>query len=139
MENENVPGAAKICQTNSALLAKHDERFGIVLSRLDKIERAQDKIGEDITAVKTKLFNGYDIKISNTNEKVDRIMEALEKLVVENANTTLLIDKKISDYDSTRLREEKGNSRWIKNHRLEIMVAVIGVFSLVSSVVGIVF
>lgn len=138
-DKEKIPGAASICQTNSALLAKHDERFTTVLSRLDKFEETQGKIGEDVMAVKTKLFNGYDTKISNINEKVEKIITVLEKVTVNSANVDMLIDKKISDYDSTRLREEKGNSKWLSEHRLEIIVVVIGGFSLVSSILGLIF
>jgi len=46
------------------------------IQRMDKFENKIDKMSEDMTAVKAKIFNGFSHSIQNTENKIDYIDKA---------------------------------------------------------------
>jgi hypothetical protein len=117
------PGDGQVCKERANMLAKHDVKLNTIEGRLDTFERL-------LREVREKLFNGYDTKISHTNEKVTEIAATVKELAnkggIDMAEVEVLINKKIKDQE----REETIQQHWVKKHRIEILALFVAACTL---------
>ena len=95
-------------------VAQHDVIITDMRIRLEKID---DKVSE----VREKLFNGYDTKITNTNDRVSEIAASIRRLEdlggIDQNQIENIVHRKLKEH----IASEKENSRWFKTHRVELL------------------
>ena len=121
-------------------ITEHNEQLKAIRLRLTKIERNQLSTEEVIISLRQKIFNGYDESIRYTSRRVDEIMRVVTALAnkggIDEAHIQALIDKSISEYDSSQLREGKADSRWIREHWQGIIGSIGTVLSVTIGALG---
>lgn len=121
-------GIKSSCGMNIERLAHHETALEAVNKRLDRIERnhelieqAHKELSAKIGEVREKLFNGYDTKITTTNERVNEIIAMLKDLSDRGGPDELhiesIIDRKLNERENSR----KSDVRWLKRHRIELL------------------
>lgn len=49
--------------------------------RMDRLETTVDKMSDDINQIKTKIYNGFEKSIKNTEEKVMKLSDKFDKML----------------------------------------------------------
>jgi hypothetical protein len=95
-------------------VAQHEVIIMDMHSRLEKID---DKVSE----VREKLFDGYDIKITNTNDKVFEIIESIRRLEAMGGIDQNQVENMICRKLEAHISDEKQDKQWFKTHRVELL------------------
>lgn len=121
--------------TTEEKVIKHEEELAGVKDRLDRIENNQNSIFKKVSEVREKIFDGYDLKITNTNQNVSDIRSMLNDIVKrENLGTQqveAIIDRKILYRAEESRKEASSSKRWLKQHRIELLSVFVAVCTLV--------
>lgn len=123
-QHESHPGESETCRYNAKQITKHETKLEAIEGRLDTFEHL-------LREVREKLFDGYDMKITHTNQKVTEIAAAIKALAdkggIDMAEVEVLVSRKIEEHDTKALSKKQ----WVKNHRIEILSVFVGVCTLV--------
>ena len=100
-------------------------RHGVLIStinnRLNSMDTNHKEIIHKVSEVREKLFNGYDIKITNTNDRVSEIAEAIRRLEaigsIDHNQVENIVHRKLIEH----FKEAKDDKRWFKTHRVELL------------------
>jgi len=121
----DTPGASKQCLYNANLISQHEVLLTAMDKRLDRMEHNQNnhqkEISEKVGEVREKLFDGYDTKISNTNERVTEIATTVKEMYqrggVDQNQIENIVHRKMDEREM-KIQSEK---RWLKTHRVEVL------------------
>ena len=121
-------GTAEICRAHAITLTEHTAQLQMINRRMDEVMSNQKDMTEALSTVRQKLFNGYDEKITHTNDKVDELVGyvkiLMERKVVDQSEVVALVDKKILEESVAQANALRESKRWFQKYRLEILTTV---------------
>lgn len=113
---------------------KHEGELAGVKDRLDRIENNQNSIFKKVSEVREKIFDGYDLKITNTNENVSDIRSMLNNIVTQKSldheQIEVIVERKILSREERNRQEKDSSKKWLKQHRIEILSVFVAICTL---------